>query len=172
MGEANRKMNNRSVLVMCALAAALAAACGSSSSNNNPPPACPQDNPDCAAAATVDEGSKIVGEKNCAKCHTQNLSGSTVPLTTDSQGKPVAPDVKLYPPNLTGDPDTGLGKWTDDEIARAIRSGIDDQGLMLCPQMNHFATLNDYEAYSVVKYLRSIPAVKNQVPPSTCPPLK
>ena len=167
-------MNVRSVLLVCAVAAVAAtAACGSSSSSSDTPaPACPTDNPDCKEAATTDEGAKLVNDKGCPKCHTQNMAGNNVALTTDSAGKPVASDVKLYPPNLTNDPDTGLGKWTDDEIARAIRQGIDDQGLMLCPQMNHFSSFNDYEAYSVVKYLRSIPAVKNTVPASTCPPLK
>jgi hypothetical protein len=85
---------------------------------------------------------------------------------------PQDPRVKLYPPNLTPDSATGIGTWTDDQIANAVRNGQDNTGLELCPEMQHFATMNDYETYSIVKYLRSIPAVSQVVPGSICPPLK
>ena len=38
--------------------------------------------------------------------------------------------------------------------------------------MTHFSDMTDFEVYSIVKYLRSIPPVKNKVPRSVCPPLK
>ncbi len=82
------------------------------------------------------------------------------------------PRVELYPPNLTPDDETGIGTWRDEQLALAIRTGQDQTGLALCPQMTHFSTMNDYEAYSIVKYLRSIPAVKQRIPRSVCPPLK
>ena len=34
----------------------------------------------------------------------------------------------LVAPNITPDPETGVGKWTDDELARAIREGVDREG--------------------------------------------
>jgi hypothetical protein len=82
------------------------------------------------------------------------------------------PGIELYPPNLTNDKDTGIGAWNDDQLAAAIRTGFDKDGLNLCPQMKHIADMSDFEAYSIVKYLRALPAVANKVPRSVCPPLK
>jgi hypothetical protein len=68
-------------------------------------------------------------------------------------------------------PDKG-GTWTDDALAVAIRTGFDDESQALCPQMTHFANMSDFEVYSIVKYLRSLPPVKKAVPRSVCPPFK
>ena len=38
-------------------------------------------------------------------------------------------------PNLTPDSETGLGRWSDDEIGRAIREGVDRDGNALFPLM-------------------------------------
>jgi hypothetical protein len=158
--------------VACGAAAVVAAACGSSSSGSSAP-TCADGTRTCKDLATVAEGDKKVNsEDKCITCHQMNMAGQLAPITVDRAGNPLPANVKLYPPNLTGDPNTGIGNWTDDEIVRAIRNGIDDQGLELCPQMQHFAQYNDYEAYSVVMYLRSIPTVNQVVPRSVCPPLK
>ena len=164
----------RSFVHLPALAAtsAVVAACSSSSSGGNSAPTCPPDNPDCAALATAEKGQEQVMISMCQQCHTPNMAGTTVPITKDRMGNPLPSNVMLYPPNLTNDPTTGLGNWTDDQIARAIRNGIDDQNEKLCPQMNHFADFNDFQVYSVVKYLRSLPPVNQKIPTSVCPPLK
>jgi hypothetical protein len=172
-------MNVRSFLVTCSAVAVMAATACSSSSDTGTggdgdggTGTCPPENTQCKEAATVEAGSTIVEKKGCKNCHTPNLSGSLNPLTKDSKGNPVAEGVKLYPPNLTSDNDTGVGTWTDDQLARGIRNGIDNHEQQLCPQMQHFVDFTDYEVYSVVKYLRSLPTVSNKVPESVCPPLK
>ncbi len=72
----------------------------------------------------------------------------------------------LYAPNLTPDPETGSGNWTDDEIARAIREGIGHDGRALFPLMpyQHFRSMSDEDLASVVVFLRSLPAVRNPLP--------
>jgi hypothetical protein len=57
-------------------------------------------------------------------------------------------------------------------MANAIRTGLDVEGLNLCPQMTHFTDMSDFEVYSIVLYLRSLPPVRNDVPRSICPPLE
>jgi hypothetical protein len=130
---------------------------------------CPATNSQCKEIATVEAGSVAVQRRRCVQCHDGPLgtmSGRTTSLPTTEVG------VELYPPNLTNDRETGTGAWSDDQLATAIRTGVDEQGLQLCPQMTHFADMTDFEVYSIVKYLRSIPAVRNVVPRSVCPPLK
>ena len=68
-------------------------------------------------------------------------------------------------PNLTSDQETGLGGWSDSEIARAIREGVDKDGvaLMIMPSANYHA-LSDGDVAAVVGYLRGLEAVRNEVP--------
>jgi mono/diheme cytochrome c family protein len=69
-------------------------------------------------------------------------------------------------PNITPDEDTGIGNWTDGEIARAIREGLDKDGveLVIMPSYNYHA-LSDADVAAVVGYLRNLEPVHNEVPP-------
>jgi hypothetical protein len=80
-------------------------------------------------------------------------------------------DIRIVGPNITSDPETGLGEWSDDAIARAIREGIGHDGRALVPVMpyEHFRHLSDEDLASVVVFIRSLPAVRNKLPPSRTP---
>src|SRR5215813_11247138 len=71
-------------------------------------------------------------------------------------------------PNLTPDPETGLGRWTDDEIGRAIREGVDRDGNTLFPLMPYatYRNFSDEDLASIVVYLRSLAPVRNPLPPT------
>jgi len=68
--------------------------------------------------------------------------------------------------NITPDVATGIGGWTDGEIMRAIREGVDRAGRALAPVMpfESFRDLSDEETFAVVAYLRSLTPVSNRVP--------
>jgi hypothetical protein len=146
-------------------------ACSSSDSGGGNAKSCPPDNPNCKEIATESAGAEAVKKRKCVECHGQNMAGSTTMLP-GQKPTPTGEAVELYPPNLTSDEATGVGKWTDDQLAVAIRTGIDNNSQDLCPQMKHFADMSDFEVYSIVKYLRSIPKVSSKIPRSVCPPLK
>jgi mono/diheme cytochrome c family protein len=59
--------------------------------------------------------------------------------------------------NLTPDPETGIGRWTDGEIVRAMREGIGRDGRALFPLMNypHYRDLSDEDVLAIVAYLRT-----------------
>jgi mono/diheme cytochrome c family protein len=82
----------------------------------------------------------------------------------DSAGLPG----RVIASNLTPDPETGAGNWTDDQFARAIREGIGRDGRALFPMMPYekFRHMSDEELASVVVYLRSLSAVRNPLPPT------
>jgi|SRR5579863_8932347 len=69
-------------------------------------------------------------------------------------------------PNITPDPATGAGTWTDDQLARAIREGIghDDRTLFPLMPYEHFRHMADEDLASVVVYIRSLAAVQNPLP--------
>ena len=72
----------------------------------------------------------------------------------------------LYASNLTPDAQTGAARWSDDQMARAIREGIGYDGRALFPMMpfTHYRSLSDEDLASVVVYLRSIPPIRNLLP--------
>jgi mono/diheme cytochrome c family protein len=72
----------------------------------------------------------------------------------------------VTPPNLTPDVETGIGGWTDGEVVRAIREGVDKDGRTLFPMMPYeaYGKMSDEDVYSIVAYLRTLPAVKRRQP--------
>src|SRR5262245_11041949 len=69
---------------------------------------------------------------------------------------------KIVAPNITPDPETGIGRWTDGEVVRAIREGVSRDGRPLFPLMNYpsYRDFSDEDALSIVAYLRTRKAVK------------
>jgi|SRR5579862_4762657 hypothetical protein len=73
---------------------------------------------------------------------------------------------QIVAPNLTPDPETGSGNWSDDALARAIREGIGHDGRTLFPLMPYegFRNMPDEDLASVIVFLRSLPPVRNPLP--------
>jgi hypothetical protein len=117
--------------------------------------------------AAADAGKTLVSQYSCTKCHGSGLVGSNTTIS-DSGGL-------IYPPNLTPDPMTGLGCWTDDQIARAILDAIDNQDADLCmmpPFRLQFVEAGidpDAGAFQIVQFLRSRRPVEHMVPDTLCP---
>lgn len=77
---------------------------------------------------------------------------------------------RMRAPNLTPDPETGLGKVSDGSILRAIREGIGHDGHVLFPFMpyaTYAKALSDTDALAIIAYLRSLPPIRNQLAPSS-----
>lgn len=72
----------------------------------------------------------------------------------------------VYAPNITPDPETGIGTWSDGELARAVREGLDPDGNQLFPIMEAewWSGLSDEDILALVAYIRSLPPVRNEVP--------
>jgi len=66
--------------------------------------------------------------------------------------------------NITMDAETGIGKWTEEEFVRALKTGIVPGGQpALRPPMKPYADLTDGEARAVFAYLKTIPKIHNKV---------
>ena len=75
-------------------------------------------------------------------------------------------------PNITPDAETGAGTWTDDMLARAIREGVAHDGRFLNPAVmpyEFYRAMSDEDLASIIVYLRSIPPIRNHLPPSKTP---
>jgi hypothetical protein len=73
---------------------------------------------------------------------------------------------KMCAANITPDRDTGLGAWSDGEILRAMREGVDRKGAALFPLMPYlnYAKMSDNDAKSVIAYLRTLAPVSRARP--------
>jgi mono/diheme cytochrome c family protein len=131
------------------------------------------DRPYPAVAASTDtavvaRGRYVVRRlANCAACHgdpkqmERNLEGEEVPLSGGFAFK--IPPGEFFVRNITPDPETGIGRFSDGEIARALRHGVGHDGRALLPFME-MQGLSDEDLTAVVSYLRSQPPVQNLVP--------
>ncbi|MGD0675017.1 MAG: hypothetical protein ABSC94_06325 [Polyangiaceae bacterium] len=138
-------------------------------------------------ASALDEASVatglafIVNTGHCYKCHQSNMNADAA-LVLSGSDVSIVDGGMVYPPNLTPDPTTGLGCWSDNQIANAILYGIDpaDGGLFcVMPTFGLPKTLadgavmqpllTDASVGSVVDFLRSLAPVSNQVQNTVCP---
>ncbi len=121
-----------------------------------------------ADSAVILRGKNIVfGAAHCADCHS--------PYNTDSMfalGQQVSlsgghafklPVGTIYSKNITPDNETGIGRYTDAEIARTLRYGVRPDGTVLFDFMP-FHNMSDEDLGAVISYLRSQQPVKNAVP--------
>ncbi len=113
----------------------------------------------------------VEGPAHCLHCHSDhNLSDPEYPVIHEKKGAgwelPIPELGRITAPNITADRETGIGSWTDDEIARAMQEGIAKDGHALFPVMPYedFRQLDDEDLASIIVYVRTIPAVRNVVP--------
>jgi mono/diheme cytochrome c family protein len=107
----------------------------------------------------------IVGD--CAACHTLPGSGHDF-----AGGRALeTPFGVLVGPNITPDPQTGIGAWTDDEFVNALQRGTGRGGALLFPAMpyTYYTKVTRDDALAIRAYLNTVPAVHNPVNPDQLP---
>jgi hypothetical protein len=65
--------------------------------------------------------------------------------------------------NLTPDPETGIGNWTEAQFINAVKAGIKEGDPALRYPMMPYPQLTDREAGAIFAYLKTIPPIKNDV---------
>jgi mono/diheme cytochrome c family protein len=71
----------------------------------------------------------------------------------------------IYTSNLTPDPETGIGRWSEAEFRRALVEGIRPDNRPLRYPMVPYRPLTDEEVKAIFAYLRTVPPIHNRVPP-------
>jgi mono/diheme cytochrome c family protein len=123
-----------------------------------------------AANARIERGRYLVTLGGCTDCHTPGalhgqpdmqryLGGSDVGFAIPGLGVFVGR-------NLTPDTETGLGKWTTQQIVTAFTTGVRPDGRVLAPTMPWmaFSHLTKGDALAIAAYLKSLPPVRHAVP--------
>jgi hypothetical protein len=107
----------------------------------------------------------------CIDCHSsRDANKFSMPILPGTEGKggdDYGEGAGFVPAsNITSDKETGIGSWTDGEIFRAITSGVNKDGKFLAPMMPYalFNKMDKEDLYSIIAYIRTLPAIKNQIP--------
>jgi mono/diheme cytochrome c family protein len=123
------------------------------------------------ADTLLERGGYLVnGIGNCGNCHSPQQPDGSVSGPALSGGMALlAPGVTAYPPNLTSDPQTGLGQWSEQQIVTALREGITPGGTVLRPPMpiGFYRGMSDRDAHAIAAYLRSLAPVHSEVQASS-----
>lgn len=126
----------------------------------------------------VAHGAYLASIMHCAACHTP-MSPEGPDMSRAFAGGmelelPPLGEGKIYTANLTSDPKTGIGEWSDEEIVAAVRQMKKRGGGMILPPMalyqGGWAMMTDDDVNHLVAFLRSLPAIENAVPASTFKP--
>jgi mono/diheme cytochrome c family protein len=102
----------------------------------------------------------------CGNCHTPKGPGGPMPDKKFAGGDIIKhADFTAATPNITPDPETGIGRWTDDQVILAIREGRRPDGSLLGPAMpsRSYRNLADEDVKAIVAYLRSVTPVYNPI---------
>ncbi len=127
-----------------------------------------------ARQAAIARGQYLTTVMGCNDCHTPGALYGQPDFARKLSGSELGwrgPWGISFPRNLTPDNETGLGYWSEDEIVKAIRTGVKNDGKMLLPPMpwQNFAALTDADAHAIAVYLMSLPPVKHAVPAAVAP---
>jgi mono/diheme cytochrome c family protein len=124
---------------------------------------------DPAERAIAARGRYLVMTGGCIGCHATN--GSQGPdLTKYLAGgalKIHTPQGTFVSRNLTPDPETGIGRRTDDELKRVLRSGTFADGHVVPGTAMPWPSLsswNEEDRHAVVVYLRHLPPISHRIP--------
>jgi mono/diheme cytochrome c family protein len=101
-------------------------------------------------AALIARGAQLAAIGNCNSCHTAE------------RGPPYAggralhtPFGTMYGTNITPDPDTGIGRWSEAAFRRAMHEGLDRQGRHLYPAFpyDHFTNITDEDVRALYAFI-------------------
>lgn len=103
----------------------------------------------------------------CGNCHTRP-AGPMAGVELAGGFLVEEPPFKAFAPNITPDPETGIGNWTEAQLITAIRQGLRPDGSVIGPPMpiSLYRSLSDRDVQAIVAYVRTVKPVKNVVPRS------
>lgn len=125
--------------------------------------------PKAHADSQLDRGKYLVVVASCNDCHTPGFFLGKPDTAKYLGGSDVGfeiPGLGVFAGrNITPDKETGIGNWTDEQIATAITAGKRPDGRQLAPIMPYaaFSYMTKEDVAAIIAFLRSIAPVKNEV---------
>ena len=109
-------------------------------------------------------GELLYHAAGCISCHQPSPDLKSVDASLPAGGAPLqTPIGVLYPINLTPDPETGIGSWTDLQFLNAVQRGISPEGENLVPALPYtsYAHMKPEDVLDIRAYLATLAPVKS-----------
>jgi len=110
-----------------------------------------------APASEIEHGRALVNLADCQPCHTARggapfAGGRAIPT----------PFGVFYSPNITPDPETGIGAWSAEDFWHALHNGYSRDGRPLYPTFpyTNYTKISRRDALAMYEYLKTVPAVR------------
>ena len=112
--------------------------------------------------AVIARGEYLVyGPAHCVECHASSFEeyqkvadGQKVPLQGGTRFE-APPLGAIYSKNLTPDPETGIGRYTDGQVARMMRYNVRPNGRASVAPMMPFHNMSDEDMIAIISFLRA-----------------
>ena len=171
------------IFLACGALTFLGAACAFNSAQETTPA-------DWEQTSYVERGNYLVNYLgHCAGCHTPlgpdgqsnmslYLSGVPAKYAGTKVGRPQVAGfpgprgARFYAANLTPDPETGLGRWSEEQFVRTFKHGVRPDGTKYATspmEWNIYANMKEEDVRAIYHYLRTIKAIPNKVPANIPP---
>lgn len=114
----------------------------------------------------IETGSRLATIGNCDVCHTAHGG----PAFAGGRAIPT-PFGKIYSTNITPEPETGIGRWSEAAFRRAMRHGIARDGHYLYPAFpyDHFTRLTDDDLHALYAFIMTRDPVSSRPPTNKLP---
>ncbi len=128
-------------------------------------------------ADPVKRGATLVETLECTVCHSpvdENFKALPGMRLAGGIRFRLGPFGDFVTYNLTSDKETGLGNWTDEQIKQAVTRGTRPDGSRMLPfpmDWASYSTLKPQDLDALIAYLRTVPPVRNRIPPPRQPVL-
>jgi mono/diheme cytochrome c family protein len=119
-----------------------------------------------APAETVAYGQYLFTQASCSDCHTPTDKGQPLMDKFAAGGMEFKMgDHTLKAPNITPDPETGIGKWSASDLKKALQTGVRPDGKTLSPIMpwQYYNGLTDKDLDAMVAYMQTLKPVRNEI---------
>ena len=127
--------------------------------------------PKTAPRAGVERGEYLAnGAAHCANCHTPRRADGSPDVSRFLAGGP-GPE-GTFPANITPHPGTGIGRWSEAQIAKFLRTGVKPSGQLATSLMQvvikgtsaGYKDLTEADALAIAKYLKTVAPIDHKVP--------
>ncbi len=107
------------------------------------------------------EGEYLLRAAGCVSCHTEKVEGAAFLAGGRAIDTPFG---VFYGPNITPDPETGIGLWSERDFARALRYGIRPNGGHYYPAFPYtsYTRMRDDDVAAIWAYLRTVEPVRRE----------
>jgi len=122
--------------------------------------------------ANLENGKVLYTIGGCINCHRPDPANAAADASLPSGGAPLkTPIGTFYPPNLTPDPDSGIGKTSELEFINALQRGISRGGSHDIPAFPYtsYAAMKTEDVLDIRSYLMTLTPVKADNKPADIP---